>query len=146
MWRASLLMAILALASGAAAFAAKRVKVNKYAQFSKADEVKRNLRFSNIEDESDGAAASADASKEGSAASQHPQQRSKWEYPDAAQVDQRDPSTFGFTEIGVVVGAHGTRGELKVNSDSDFGTERLCKPGLTWLRRQSAARHEKCGW
>ena len=40
MWRASLLMAILALASGAAAFAAKRVKVNKYAQFSKADEVK----------------------------------------------------------------------------------------------------------
>ena len=86
-----------------------------------------NLRSATLRTRATGVAASADASKEGSAASQHLQQRSKWEYPDAAQVDQRDPSTFGFTEIGVVVGAHGTRGELKVNSDSDFGTERLCK-------------------
>ena len=118
----------------AAAFAAKRVKVNKYAKFSKADEVRRSLRFSNIDDEASVDADVGDGSQAAAQAEQPPQ-RSRWEYPDAAEVDQRDPATFGFTEIGIVLGAHGTRGEVKVSSDSDFATERLCEPGLTWLRR-----------
>ena len=112
---------------------AVRPFANKYAKFSKADEVQKNLRFSNIEDvkikdesNADGAAAARMAS---------PPQRSRWEYPDSAEVDQRDPTTFGFTEIGIVLGAHGTRGEIKVSSDSDFALQRLCQPGLTWLRR-----------
>ena len=116
------------LVSAAAALAAKRVKVNKYAKFSKADSVRQNLRFSNIDDAPAKAAPAA-------AAAVRARNRSSWEYPDAALVDQRDPSTFGFTEIGVVLGAHGTRGELKVSSDSDFARERLCTPGVTWLRR-----------
>lgn len=58
-----------------------------------------------------------------------------WAYPDSAKVDQRDPTTFGFVEIGRVLGAHGVRGELKVATESDFALERLCTPGLRWLRR-----------
>jgi len=110
----------------------KREKRNKYAQFSKADEVRRSLRFSNIEDEDAESGSAAISSLPPLA----PRERDKWTYPDAAEVDQRDPTTFGFTEIGMVLGAHGTRGELKVMSDSDFAVERLCRAGPTWLRRK----------
>jgi len=34
-----------------------------------------------------------------------------------------------------VLGAHGTQGELRVRSDSDFAAERLCRRGTLWLRR-----------
>lgn len=132
--RIMVLMLALGLAQAAAAFAGKaggkRVKKNKYAQFSKAEEVRQSLRFSNIDEDTAPSVVTADAAAEPAA-----RNRSLWTYPDAALVDQRDPSTFGFTEIGVVLGAHGTRGELKVLSDSDFARERLCEPGLTWLRR-----------
>ena len=115
----------------------QRVKVNKYARFSKADDVRRSLRFSNVHDGGATADGSRAAESTGDAvgAGTAGQKRSSWEYPDAARIDQRDPSTFGFAEIGVVLGAHGTRGELKVSSDSDFACERLCQPGPTWLRR-----------
>ena len=116
----------------------RRVKVNKYARFSKADDVRRSLRFSNVDGADSGGAgggASTDSCPADSAPGTAGRERSRWEYPDAAHIDQRDPSTFGFAEIGVVLGAHGTRGELKVSSDSDFAHERLCRPGPTWLRR-----------
>ena len=125
-----LLLPLLLLGAGAGALSGKRIKVNKYAKFSKAHEVSKSLRFSNIDVDS--------ASGPAAAAMREPTLRNRssaWEYPDAALVDQRDPSTFGFTEIGVVLGAHGTQGELKVSSDSDFARERLCSPGMTWLRR-----------
>ena len=105
-------------------------RVNKYAKFSKAEEVRKSLRFSNIGD------VDSNSSTPAAEPAAPPPPRASWAYPDAAQVDQRDPTTFGFTEIGVVLGAHGTRGELKVSSDSDFAQERLCKPGRTWLRRK----------
>ena len=74
-------------------------------------------------------------SQEASPAAEQPRERNVWLYPDAASVDQRDPTTFGFVEIGRVLGAHGVRGELKVATESDFALERLCKPGPRWLRR-----------
>ena len=118
---------------------ARRQKTNKYARFSKADEVRRSLRFSNVDFGDEVAAEQAKPTAEPL------REREKWAYPDAAQVDQRDPTTFGFTEIGVVLGAHGTRGELKVLSDSDFAHERLCHAGPTWMRRprRRAPREER---
>mmetsp|Transcript_8331 Transcript_8331/g.12705 ORF Transcript_8331/g.12705 Transcript_8331/m.12705 type:complete len:462 (-) Transcript_8331:197-1582(-) len=55
-------------------------------------------------------------------------------YPDETDIDPYDPSTFGFVEIGKVIGAHGLKGEVKVRSSTDFGMERLCDPGRRHLR------------
>ena len=109
----------------------RRTKKNKYAQFSKVEEVKRSLRFSNVETAAeDGAALVADAPTQA-----RKRERNKWLYPDETSIDQRDPTTFGFVEIGRVLGAHGVHGEMKVSTQSDFALERLCTPGVRWLRR-----------
>ena len=111
----------------------KRVRRNKYAQHSKADAVRESLRFSRIDDP-----ATAAATTPATATPPAPPKirvRGEWTYPDAAAVDQRDPTTFGFTEIGTVLGAHGINGELKVRTESDFGPQRLCERGVRWLRR-----------
>ena len=57
--------------------------------------------------------------------------------PDAVlDFDARDPSTFGFREMGTVVGAHGVRGGLRV--DAFAGDEdALLAPGLRHLRLAS---------
>ena len=128
------LLLLLTQASGLAQPSGKprRQKVNKYAQFSKAEQAQQSLRFSRIDSADSGRAAAAASSAHIS----RQRERGKWSYPDAADIDQRDPTTFGFTEIGQILGAHGTRGELKVSSDSDFAQERLCRAGPTWLRRK----------
>ena len=109
----------------------RRAKKNKYAQFSKVEEVKRSLRFSNVETAAEDAAALvADAPTQA-----RKRERNKWLYPDETTIDQRDPTTFGFVEIGRVLGAHGVHGEMKVSTQSDFALERLCTPGVRWLRR-----------
>ena len=112
----------------------RRQKKNKYAQFSKADEVRKSLRFSRIDDVPM-AGAEAAAKHKAAPVVAAPRERDVWTYPDAAEVDQRDPTTFGFVEIGRVLGAHGVKGEVKVLSESDFTLERLCTPGARWMRR-----------
>ena len=109
----------------------RRAKKNKYAQFSKADEVRKSLRFSNIETD----ATEASAAPVNAPVVERTRERNKWLYPDEAFIDQRDPTTFGFVEIGRVLGAHGVHGEVKVSTQSDFALERLCTPGVRWLRR-----------
>lgn len=105
-------------------------KRNKYAQFSKADAVRDSLRFSKL----DQPARSSD--KQPVEAAEVPRERNLWLYPDAALVDQRDPSTFGFSEVGYILGAHGVRGELRVVADSSFSEERLLRPGPVWIRKK----------
>ena len=111
----------------------KRVRRNKYAQHSKADAVRESLRFSRIDDPATAAATTPATTTP--PAPPKIRVRGEWTYPDAAAVDQRDPTTFGFTEIGTVLGAHGINGELKVRTESDFGPQRLCERGVRWLRR-----------
>ena len=83
----------------------QRTKKNKYAQFSKVEEVKRSLRFSNIDEPAaeDATALVADAPTQA-----RKRERNKWLYPDETSIDQRDPTTFGFVEIGRVLGAAAT--------------------------------------
>ena len=50
--------------------------------------------------------------------------------------DARDPSTFGFAELGTVVGAHGVRGGLRVDCYEGDGAA-LLSPGLRHLRLAS---------
>ena len=52
--------------------------------------------------------------------------------------DARDPSTFGFQELGKVVGAHGVRGSLRVDAPSAVDVEMaLSAAGLRYLRLAS---------
>lgn len=105
--------------------------MNKYAEFSKADAVRDSLRFSNVD-----LPADTDGANVPPPAPPAPRERNKYLYPDAALVDQRDPSTFGFSEVGHILGAHGVRGELRVIADSDFSDERLLTRGPCWIRRR----------
>ena len=45
-----------------------------------------------------------------------------------------DPQTFGYLEIGSVIGAHGVHGWLKVRCTTDFPLERLCTAGIRHLK------------
>ena len=49
-------------------------------------------------------------------------------------ADGRDPATFGFVEVGVVVGSHGVRGMVRVDSESDFGAERFTSAGIRHMK------------
>lgn len=108
---------------------------NKYAQFSKVEEVQRSLRFSNLAGVGEAGAVAGAAGATANITAERKRERDVWLYPDAACIDQRDPTTFGFTEVGRVTGAHGTGGAVRVVSDSDFARERLCTPGVGWIRR-----------
>lgn len=57
------------------------------------------------------------------------------EFPREDEVDFYEPSSFGFTEVALVLGAHGMHGELKVRSESDFALQRLCTPGPCYVKR-----------
>lgn len=50
---------------------------------------------------------------------------------DPENFDGRDPTTFGFEFCGTIVGAHGLRGDLRVDGDN------LMEPGLRYLRLAS---------
>jgi len=115
----------------------RRVKGNKYAEFSKVEEARKSLRFSNLDDADEAGDGAAGGAKPRAVEGVEPKyERALWKYPDAAAVDPSDPTTFGFTEVGRVTGAHGIGGAVRVVSDSDFAEERLCKAGVTvWMRR-----------
>ena len=49
-------------------------------------------------------------------------------------IDPYDPTTFGYTELGTIVGAHGVKGEIKLLAVTDFASERLCQPGTRHLK------------
>ena len=47
-------------------------------------------------------------------------QKRNFVFPDNKNIDPNDPASFGFIEIGTVVGPHGVHGEVKVKSSSGF--------------------------
>ena len=54
-------------------------------------------------------------------------------FPDNRNIDPYDPTTYGFIELGTLLGAHGVKGEVKLVAVTDFA-ERLCRPGLRHLK------------
>eukprot|EP00306_Pavlova_sp_CCMP459_P002739 CAMPEP_0185178024 /NCGR_PEP_ID=MMETSP1139-20130426/30588_1 /TAXON_ID=298111 /ORGANISM="Pavlova sp., Strain CCMP459" /LENGTH=379 /DNA_ID=CAMNT_0027743835 /DNA_START=153 /DNA_END=1290 /DNA_ORIENTATION=+ len=114
----------------------RREKKNKYAKFSKAHEG----LGAQIERGEVGPQAAKGGQRRGEtsdAVVEEQRDRNRILFPDAAAVDPDDPSTFGFLEIGRVVGAHGIRGHVKVHSFTDFGEERLCTPGERFIKAPS---------
>jgi hypothetical protein len=69
--------------------------------------------------------------------------RDEYEYPGVEEIDPYDPGTFGFIEAGVVLGAHGVDGVIKVRATSEIGEEALSYPGLRHMKVRAAC--EGCG-
>ena len=60
-------------------------------------------------------------------------QRNKILFPDNRSIDPYDPTTYGYTELGTILGPHGVHGLVKVSAVTDF-SERLCRPGIRHLK------------
>lgn len=54
-------------------------------------------------------------------------------FPDNREIDPYDPTTYGYIELGTILGAHGVKGEVKIAAITDFAS-RLCRPGLRHLK------------
>lgn len=54
--------------------------------------------------------------------------RNKMEFPPTDTIDPYDPTTYGFTELGVVTAPHGVRGELRLTLTTRLPEERLRPP------------------
>ena len=133
---------LLAAAAGVGrGMAAKRKNkhVNKYQKKDvKEDPWERALRQAEEEDEAAPApptyALQADCFCEGAALARKRRTSAR----PVLDFDARDPSTFGFQELGRVVGAHGVRGALRVDAPSAVDVEAaLLAEGLRYLRLAS---------
>ena len=132
---------LLAAAAGVGrGMAAKRKNkhVNKYQKKDvKEDPWERALRQAEEEDEAPAPPAyalQADCFCEGAALARKRRTSSR----PVLDFDARDPSTFGFQELGKVVGAHGVRGSLRVDAPSAVDVEAaLLAEGLRYLRLAS---------
>ena len=126
----------------------RRKKKNKYANFSKADKIqvdplealmheseqknkeleKEIAKKKNKRVEMD--AATLEAMKK------EKRERNKILFPDNRTIDPYDPSTYGYTELGTILGPHGVHGLLKISVVTDF-PERLCVPGIRHLKAKN---------
>jgi len=61
-------------------------------------------------------------------------ERNKRSFPDTQTIDPYDPTTYGYIELGTIIGAHGVHGWMKLTSTTDFGEHRLCEPGIRHIK------------
>jgi hypothetical protein len=61
-------------------------------------------------------------------------ERNKRSFPDVQTIDPYDPTTYGYIELGTIIGAHGVHGLMKLASITDFSQHRLCEPGIRHIK------------
>lgn len=61
-------------------------------------------------------------------------ERDKRFFPDTKTIDPYDPTTYGYIELGTIIGAHGVHGFMKLTSITDFSEHRLCNPGTRHIK------------
>lgn len=61
-------------------------------------------------------------------------ERNKRFFPDTKAIDPYDPTTYGYIELGTIIGAHGVHGLMKLTSITDFSQHRLCQPGTRHIK------------
>lgn len=123
----------------------RRIKKNKYANFSKADKIQADP-FDTLINESDQKNKELEkeiAKKKNQkieldeetleAMKKEKRERNKILFPDNKTIDPYDPSTYGYTELGTILGPHGVHGLLKISAVTEF-SERLCAPGIRHLK------------
>jgi 16S rRNA processing protein RimM len=114
----------------------RRRKQNKYANFSKIRQ--ETDPFEELLAESIEKQALLEQQKADKQRQRKPtvkvQPLEKIEFPDNKKINPYDPATFGYIEVGHVIGAHGVHGWLKITSTTDFPMERLCTAGIRHLK------------
>ncbi|KAL3914850.1 MAG: hypothetical protein SGILL_005921 [Bacillariaceae sp.] len=115
----------------------KKKKKNKYAQFSIADKIDKDP-FEALMEESTQKRRSLEKEldplqqrikqTEASIPKPPPEALQKIEFPNNSDIDPYDPTTFGYMEIGTILGPHGVHGWSKVDGCTDF-PERLTRSG-----------------
>lgn len=121
----------------------RRGKKNKYGQFSKTDQRSKDpLEAMIAEAEVKLRELEASSKKkqvlqkktfrlEETVSNPHPVPEIK--FPNNKLIDPYDPTTFGYIELGTIVGPHGVHGLVKVAAVTDF-PQRLCTPGLRHIK------------
>lgn len=56
-------------------------------------------------------------------------------FPSYNQIVPSDPYTFGFVQIGTVLGPHGVKGEMKVKLETDFADMRIKPDSILYIKR-----------
>lgn len=118
----------------------RRKKKNKYADFSKADKLKKDPMEAMIDEaEEKNQELKKQVRREKNQIVEEEidfdEKRGRNEilFPDNRAIDPYDPTTYGYVELGTLLGAHGVKGEVKITSVTDF-SERLCRPGLRHIK------------
>lgn len=126
----------------------RRIKKNKYANFSTADKIQVDPfeALLNESEQKNKELKKEIAKKENKkieldeetleAMKKEKRDRNKLLFPDNKSIDPYDPSTYGYTELGTIIGPHGVHGLLKIAAVTDF-PERLCSPGIRHLKAQN---------
>lgn len=114
----------------------RKKKKNKYAKFSNTDKVEldpfetlvkesqQKLQYIELKNEEQ-----IQQKREKVLPPPPPEATTKLEFPNNKDIDPYDPTTFGYMEIGTIVGPHGVHGWSKVQGCTDF-PERLTRAGM----------------
>ena len=126
----------------------RKKKKNKYANFSKADKLEKDP-FEALVEESEAKVKEIEIDKARrrnkkvpldeatlKAQREEKRERDKYQFPDLNTIDPYDPTTYGYTELGAITGAHGVHGLVKVSAVTQFA-ERLCEKGVRHIKAPS---------
>jgi len=117
----------------------RREKKNKYTNFSKADKLAKDpMDFMVEEAEEKNRLLGVAAKKKKNQIVKEidydeTRIRNEILFPDNREIDPYDPTTYGYIELGTLLGAHGVKGEIKISAVTDFA-ERLCRPGMRHIK------------
>lgn len=110
----------------------KKKKKNKYSNFSKVDGPQAEDPLEALIKESEEKLRQLQEEKQAKKRRKvpvSPDANKRLEFPNNKDIDPYDPTTFGYMEIGTILGAHGVHGWSKVQGFTDF-PERLTTPGM----------------
>ena len=109
----------------------RKRKKNKYAKFSKTDEVEIDP-FEVMIEESKQKVLKLEEEQVKKTIPEIPipeEANQRLAFPNNKDIDPYDPTTFGYVEIGTILGPHGVHGWTKVKGCTDF-PERLTRAGM----------------
>jgi 16S rRNA processing protein RimM len=109
----------------------RKRKKNKYAEFSKTDQVEIDP-FEAMIQESKQKVTKLEEEQEKKTIpkiSIPEEANQRLAFPNNKDIDPYDPTTFGYVEIGTILGPHGVHGWTKVKGCTDF-PERLTRAGM----------------
>jgi 16S rRNA processing protein RimM len=120
----------------------KRKKVNKYASFSSAPDDPLLLTIARVKEDEISSEIEKNTHVRGTTtplASRPSLTKRRNIFLHAGKhpthVIPSDPSTFGYSPIGTIIGPHGVKGEIKVKIESDFAHERMKQGSLLYIKK-----------